>query len=137
MHEIALAEGILVIALEASSGKKIEHVRLRIGGLQHITRESLQFAFDLLAEETPAKGATIHLREIPARFRCKKCSREFPYNGGVLICSHCTGVDLEVLEGEEILVDSVELAGGTIIRNPASELEEEMKKHLIEEHGNH
>jgi hydrogenase nickel incorporation protein HypA/HybF len=115
MHEIGLAEGLVSIALEAGGGKKIKRIRLRVGRLQHVQRDHLQFSYDLVAAETEAAGAQIEIDAIPVTVRCKQCSdvtkpEELPFH-----CSSCNSLDVDLISGDEFAVSAVELDDGTLI----------------------
>ena len=45
MHEMALAEGILSVVLDASGGANVRKVDLQVGALQLVVPESLRFSF--------------------------------------------------------------------------------------------
>jgi hydrogenase nickel incorporation protein HypA/HybF len=49
------------------------------------------------------------MEEVPARGRCRDCGAETQLDGFPLQCETCAGLDLELLQGEELLVDSLEL----------------------------
>ena len=65
MHEMALAEGILGVALDVGEGRPVKRIQLRIGALQHVTPDSLRFCFQLVAENTPAASAVLDLEPLP------------------------------------------------------------------------
>jgi len=73
--ETALAEGVLGVVLDASEGRVVRRVRLRVGTLQQVMPDSLRFCFLLAAQGTPAAEAALELEETPARARCKLCGR--------------------------------------------------------------
>ncbi|MBQ1890244.1 MAG: hydrogenase maturation nickel metallochaperone HypA, partial [Selenomonas sp.] len=55
MHEMALAEGILDIALDyakQNEAKRIAEVGLLIGEMSGVEQESLRFSFDMLVKGT-------------------------------------------------------------------------------------
>ena len=56
-------------------------------------------------------------------------------------CRHCGALDIEVISGDEVLVDAVELESGETIRRrvvPAGEiLEEHLKEHALHGGGRH
>ncbi len=137
MHEMALAEGILAIALDAAGEQKVERIRLQVGQLQHVTQDSLQFSFGLMAEGTCAAKAKIEIEQIAARFQCQECGSEGEVQLPLFQCLSCGARDLKVLSGEEMIVDAVELADGIVIRNSAASLGEALEEHLKEHHGNH
>ncbi|HEY7543673.1 MAG TPA: hydrogenase maturation nickel metallochaperone HypA, partial [Blastocatellia bacterium] len=76
MHEMALAEGILAVVLDAAGDQKVRRICLQVGKLQMVVPDSLQFSFQLLADGTPAAEAIIEIEEIPVRLLCKQCSAE-------------------------------------------------------------
>ncbi len=49
------------------------------------------------------------IEEIPARGRCQACARVSTMTQFPLQCASCGGLDLEILAGEELLVESLEL----------------------------
>lgn len=133
MHEMALAEGILAIALEAAREHKVDRIHVQVGQLQHVTQDSLQFSFELISEGTGAAKALIEIQEVPARFRCRNCGREGEVVQLPLFqCLPCGSRDLEVISGEEILVESIELNGGVVIRNSTANLRDALEEHLKE-----
>ncbi|HZC28443.1 MAG TPA: hydrogenase maturation nickel metallochaperone HypA [Gaiellaceae bacterium] len=44
-----------------------------------------------------------------ATVRCRTCGRDTPLPGFPLACQACGSFDVEVLQGEELLVDSLEI----------------------------
>ena len=54
MHEVALAQGILDVVLDVAGGREPRTVRVRAGELQSVTQDSLQFCFEMVAQDTPA-----------------------------------------------------------------------------------
>jgi hydrogenase nickel incorporation protein HypA/HybF len=55
------------------------------------------------------EGAELVIEDVPARGRCRACATETTMTGFPLQCSRCGGVDMELVAGEELLVDSLEL----------------------------
>ena len=59
MHEVALAERMVRIALEAAEGHgdgRITSARLLLGALSCAEPETLRFAFEIAARGTPRRG---------------------------------------------------------------------------------
>ncbi|MFH1094005.1 MAG: hydrogenase maturation nickel metallochaperone HypA [Candidatus Omnitrophota bacterium] len=68
MHEIGIAQNVLNAVfdeLKEHAYSKIEVIELSVGEFNLLTQESLQNAFDLIAETTKAKGAVIKISQIP------------------------------------------------------------------------
>ncbi|MBX5491011.1 MAG: hydrogenase maturation nickel metallochaperone HypA [Chloroflexi bacterium] len=116
MHEMALAEGILAAVLDLAEGQPVRRVRLRVGALQHVTTDSLQFAFQLAAEDTAAADAVLELQPVPARLRCRRCGAAHAVAGPPFLCVACGASDVSVAGGDELLIDAVELATGWLHR---------------------
>jgi hydrogenase nickel incorporation protein HypA/HybF len=115
MHEMGLAEGILDIALSAAGEQRIKRIRLKIGKLQMVVPQSLEFSFRLAAENTAAAEAQLDFHEIAARVRCNSCAAESSVDDTVFSCLQCGGSDVAVIAGEELWVDEVELENHKII----------------------
>jgi hydrogenase nickel incorporation protein HypA/HybF len=64
MHEVALAQGILEVVLDVADGRPAKAVRVRAGELQAVTQDSLQFCFELVAQDTLAAGAQLEVQTV-------------------------------------------------------------------------
>ena len=84
-------------------------VELRVGNLRQVVPSALEFAFELLSNGTALEGAELVIEDVPARGRCRVCAVETTMRSFPLQCSACGGLDLEVIAGEELLVDALEL----------------------------
>jgi hydrogenase nickel incorporation protein HypA/HybF len=110
MHELSIAQSLVEIVSRHAAGRRVERVELKVGHLRQVVPSALEFAFELLAGGTCIEGAQLVIEDIPARGRCRACGvgttmLEFP-----LRCAGCGGLDLDLLAGEELLVDALELA---------------------------
>ena len=68
MHEVGIAQDVLTVVfkeLETYDFSSIDEIELSVGEFNMLTQESLQNAFDLVAENTKAKGAVIKVTPIP------------------------------------------------------------------------
>ena len=110
MHELSIAESIVRIACRHADGRPVAKVELRVGHLRQVVPGALAFAFELVAQGTEVEGAELVLEEVPAAGRCRACGTEGELPGFPLRCGACGGLDLELVRGEELLVDALELA---------------------------
>jgi hydrogenase nickel incorporation protein HypA/HybF len=110
MHELSIAEAIVRIALDHAAGRPVARVELKVGHLRQVVPSSLAFAFELLSAGTALDGAELVMDEVPALGRCRACGAEGEQHGFPLRCPACGGLDLQVVQGEELLVDALELA---------------------------
>jgi hydrogenase nickel incorporation protein HypA/HybF len=109
MHELSIADAVVRIAARHAAGRRVTRVEVRVGHLRQVVPDSLAFAFELVAAGTVVEGAELVLEEVPAAGRCRTCGTESTLGRFPLRCAACGGLDLEVIRGEELLVDSLEL----------------------------
>jgi hydrogenase nickel incorporation protein HypA/HybF len=113
VHELSLAESVVRIAEAHAAGRPVARVELKVGHLRQVVPDALAFAFQLVAEGTAVEGAELVMEEVPAAGRCRACGTESELDGFPLQCPACLGLDLELLRGEELLVDALELEDAT------------------------
>ena len=109
MHELAIAQGIVDIAVEASGGARVTRVVLEVGALTAVMPEALQFCFELASRDTVAEGARLDIVDRPARARCGSCGGERTLAWAGDGCP-CGGMDVEWLSGQELKVREMEVA---------------------------
>lgn len=109
MHELSIAEAIADIATRHAAGRRVVKVEVRVGHLRQVIPDSLDFAFGLITQGTALDGAELVVEHVPAAGRCRDCGAESVMEDFPLCCARCGGLDLEVLAGEELLVDALEL----------------------------
>jgi len=109
MHELSIASAIVAIAERHAAGRRVTAVEVSVGHLRQVVPDSLAFAFELVAEGTVIEGAELVLHEVPAAGRCRACATDGPLTAFPLHCAACGSLDVEVIRGEELLVDSLEL----------------------------
>ncbi|MDH7485850.1 MAG: hydrogenase maturation nickel metallochaperone HypA [Anaerolineae bacterium] len=112
MHELAVTQSMLNLALEyaeRASAQRITRINLVVGEIAGIVDESVQFYFDFISQGTPAEGALLSFRKLPARFRCTACGQEFPLRDGDWTCPACQRLGGEVISGREFYMESIEV----------------------------
>jgi hydrogenase nickel incorporation protein HypA/HybF len=109
MHELSIADAVLQIVCRHAGDRRVERVELKVGHLRQVVPSALTFAFGLVAEGTVAQGAELVMEEVPAEGRCRDCGTDSVLAGFPLQCSSCGSFGLELLRGEELLVDALEL----------------------------
>ena len=116
MYEMALADNILGIVLQAANGERVREVRVQAGALQRIVPESLRACFEQMAADTPAEFAALTVDEIPARIGCNRCLAQVELTIPPFVCARCGASDVEFLGGDELAVEGVELDSGWLHR---------------------
>ena len=109
MHELSIAESVVQIASRHANGRRVTKVWLKVGHLRQVVPSALAFGFELVAEGTPVEGAELEMENVPATGLCSNCRAESRLETFPLQCGACGNFDLELLTGEELLVESLEL----------------------------
>jgi hydrogenase nickel incorporation protein HypA/HybF len=117
MHELAIADSVVRIACAHAAGRKVRRVELKVGHLRQVVPSALEFSFGLVAEGTELEGAELAIEVVPAGGRCRACGSDGPLPQFPLQCRACGGFDVEVLRGEELLVDALEIEEEALIGN--------------------
>jgi hydrogenase nickel incorporation protein HypA/HybF len=97
------------IARRHADGRRVTKVEVRVGHLRQVVPASLTFAFELIAQGTELEGAELDIEQVPAAGVCRDCGSTTPLPDFPLMCSACGGLDVDVTEGEELEVESLEL----------------------------
>jgi hydrogenase nickel incorporation protein HypA/HybF len=112
MHELSIADAIVRIACTHAGERQIETVEIKVGHLRQVVPDSLAFAFTLVAEGTVAEGAELVMEVVPAAGVCRACGEESELPGFPLACARCGDLDIELVRGEELLVDTLTMVEG-------------------------
>ncbi len=109
MHELAIADSIVQIAGRHANGRRVTKVQVKVGHLRQVVPSALAFSFELVAQGTPLEGAELEMEGVPAIGACRGCGAESRLKEFPLQCGACGGFDLQVLEGEELFVEALEM----------------------------
>lgn len=106
MHELYLAESIINIVKDYAKRdgfKKVNSVSLSYGRLSCIESKSLQFAFDVQSKDTPAQGAALEFKILPAVIHCFSCEKDLEVKAHTGACPGCGGNEVILTAGTEEL----------------------------------
>jgi hydrogenase nickel incorporation protein HypA/HybF len=128
MHEWALAEAVLAAASETAEKeglRKVIEVRIKVGELQGVELEILEFAFSQL-KSGKFKNAEFRMETVKAEMQCRVCGHKWVLNREKLSadtaeaihfvpevahtfikCPKCSSPDFEVVEGRGIWLESL------------------------------
>jgi hydrogenase nickel incorporation protein HypA/HybF len=109
MHELSIAEAIADVATRHAKRRRVVRVEVRVGHLRQLVPDSLHFAFGLVTQGTALDGAELAITQVPVVGRCRDCDEEIAMDDFPLCCVRCEGLDVEVLAGEELLIDALVL----------------------------
>jgi hydrogenase nickel incorporation protein HypA/HybF len=109
MHELAIATALVEIVERHAAGRQVSRVDVRIGHLRQVVPSALAFAFELVTAGTALEGAELVIEPVPAVARCHAYGAQTEQAAFPLACASCGGWDVEVVQGEELQVDSIDL----------------------------
>jgi hydrogenase nickel incorporation protein HypA/HybF len=109
MHELSIAGAVVEIASRHAAGRRVHKVEVKVGHLRQVVPSALEFAFELVSAGTPLEGAELTIEDVPVRGRCWECGEETLMWAFPLQCAVCGGMDLELLAGDELLIESLEV----------------------------
>ena len=102
-------QSILNNAIHRTNGRRITSVRLAIGELKELSDDELQAKWSGIARGTPAEGASLHIRRVPAELQCMTCFGKYHPEGANVSCPRCGSVGAKIISGEEFSVEAVEV----------------------------
>lgn len=112
MHELAVAQALVeqVDAVMDQHGATLASlIRVRIGPLAGVVPDLLATAFPLAAAGSRMEHAKLEFTHAPIRVRCQTCNAETEAAMNRLICGACGDWHTQILSGDELLLESVEL----------------------------
>lgn len=112
MHELAITQNILDIALsqaKAAKAKKVNKINLVIGELSGVVSDCIQFYFDFLKKDSIAEEATLTFEIVPAQLKCRQCLAIFSPEELFWTCPDCDSQQVEIMAGREFYMDSLEV----------------------------
>ena len=112
MHELSVCQGLIrqVEKVAAEHGAaNVEHIVLQVGGLSGVEPPLLERAFEMARAGTVAAKAELEIRGGPVVVQCRECGGRSAVPPNRLLCSYCGEWRVQVVEGEELLLLSVEL----------------------------
>ncbi|MGV8083241.1 MAG: hydrogenase maturation nickel metallochaperone HypA [Coriobacteriia bacterium] len=124
MHEIGVMNGILEAACDAAKNAgmaRITEIRVTIGELTEVMEPALEFAFEALKPGTMAENATLVITKVSPRSRCKVCGHEYEHGRFAISCPKCDSFMVELLQGRELRIDSIEAEDDSTDDAPAGE----------------
>jgi hydrogenase nickel incorporation protein HypA/HybF len=115
MHETAIVMGLIRI-LETHAARvgasRVIRVNLKVGRLRAVEPQQLCSCFEMFAEGTIAAGAELVIDTLAVRARCRACASEFEVAHYRFECPACSGSDIEVIQGQELYIESFEADNG-------------------------
>lgn len=114
MHELAVCEELLLqvrAVAERNGAERVGRITVRIGPLSGVEPELLERAFGIARRGRMTVEAELVVETAPVTIRCRDCDHENRAAPNRLLCDACGSWRVDLLEGDEMLLASVELVG--------------------------
>ena len=112
MHELSVCQGLMRqverIARE-NDARSVERILLRVGGLSGVEPPLLKRAFEIARMGTLAENARLEIEEGPVAVKCQECGGSSVVPVNRLVCSYCGEWKVNVTQGEELMLLSLDL----------------------------
>jgi hydrogenase nickel incorporation protein HypA/HybF len=112
VHELAVAQTLVeqVDAVIDQHGATLASlIRVRIGPLAGVVPELLATAFPLAAAGSRMQHAELEFTHAPIHVHCQTCGAVTEAAMNRLICGACGDWHTQIMSGDELLLESVEL----------------------------
>lgn len=116
MHELSICQGLLrqveQIAKD-NDARAVERIILRVGALSGVEPPLLERAFEIARMGTVAEEAELEIEEGPVVVQCQVCGGSSVVPVNRLLCTYCGEWKVNVTQGEELLLLSLEIEQGS------------------------
>ena len=112
MHELSVCQGLMrqVDRIAAQNGATtVDRIVLKVGALSGVEPDLLKHAFTIAREGTVAANADLEIEHGPVRVSCTQCGAGGEAAVNRLVCPECADWRVDVTEGEELLLLSLEI----------------------------
>jgi len=110
MHEMSIATELLEQVLDHGTQNNalvVETVEVECGIQRQVVLEALVMAWKAVSEDTIARGSELILTEKAVKAKCNLCMNVFSPKIDHYLCPQCSEADVELIEGNDILLTSL------------------------------
>lgn len=112
MHEVAIMTEAVRLAVESAQtagAKRVTTLKLRIGVLSGVVPEALQFAWEVVRQDTLLADARLEIERVAAACWCVTCQAEFAASEFLSECPRCHDLSGDLRRGRELEIAALEL----------------------------
>ena len=113
MHELAVCQALLTQVQRVADehgARSVRRVVVKVGPLSGVEPQLLRHAFDVARLGGIAAEAELSIEPTGVRVRCLECHAETDATASRLLCGRCGAWHTQLLSGEELVLQRVELA---------------------------
>ena len=113
MHESGVVDQV-INTIKAKLKKmspmpKIKKVNILIGELEQIAPDHFEFHFRERVKGSFLEKAKLNIKSVKVKFRCRDCGNIFLAKEGIKGCPGCKSNLSDIIEGNKIIVESIEV----------------------------
>jgi len=113
VHELSIANSLVETAAEAAreaGASKVTIVYLRLGLMAGVVKSSLEFCYELAAQDTLLEGSRLEIEQLPVEIYCPTCQEvvELP-SVQWFHCPRCDTPSDDIRQGKELEIESLEI----------------------------
>ena len=112
MHEYSIVQALINQCediVKENEATEVEKLTVKIGVLSGVEPDLLQTAFDTFKEKTMCESCEYIQNIQPIVIRCHKCNKESTLNKNEYCCPSCQSIELDVIDGEDLMLMQLEL----------------------------
>ncbi|KAB2867089.1 MAG: hydrogenase maturation nickel metallochaperone HypA [Anaerolineae bacterium] len=112
MHELSIAQNLVEIANTAAQQANVQRVtavRLQLGVLSGVVKDSLLFCYDIANAGTLLEGSKLLIEELPVIIYCPQCQQTVALETvQAFRCPVCGTFSSDIRQGRELEILSLE-----------------------------
>ena len=109
MHEMSIAAALIGLTREHVPSKaRVRSVVVRVGPMQAIEPEAMQFAWTAATSGTEFDGSELKLTYLPWSLHCKTCDKRWEGSDWPTVCV-CGSADVDPKGSDELTLLSIEV----------------------------
>ncbi len=125
MHELAVCEALIAEVAQvarAQGARRVVSIRIAVGPLSGVEPALLRHAYPVAAAGSIAAHATLEIETVGIVVRCRLCGVHSNASSNRLLCGGCGTWQVEVVAGEELTLQRVEVERDAAPAEPAARL---------------
>ncbi len=109
MHEMSIAAALIGLTREHVPSKaRVRSVSVRVGPMQAIEHEAMQFAWSAATSATEFDGSELKLTYLPWSLHCKCCGKKWEGDDWPVTCA-CGSADVDPKGSDELTLLSIDI----------------------------
>lgn len=112
MHEYSVVQALLEqiegVARE-NDASEVTKIIVKIGVMSGVEPHLLEIAFNTFKEKTICDGAEFVMNIQPVTISCRSCHTKSELDAIHYCCPQCKSIDVEVVDGEDMFLMSLEM----------------------------